>query len=131
VAVKIARRRLRMDGMFLFVTLFAGVGGFALVGSYADHQPIETFNQGNYALSHYTTKTSGSYLLGLNKQWSYCLNASAANATVMVVDSGAPKRFALVPSAEGESCFRTDADYSRATVVLPASLASATVLTVR
>lgn len=131
MVVKSARKRLQADGMFIFVTLFAAIGGFAVVGSFADHQPIETFNRGSYSLAQYASGAKNTYRLGLNKDLSYCFNASAGGVSVMIVGAAAPRRFELTPSSGGESCFRTDANYSRATVVLPAQLSSATTLTVR
>jgi len=124
---------MRRDSMYIFMTLFAGMGGLVLAGSYADHQPIETFNAGTYSLQKYATGAKNTFWLGLNSRLSYCVNATAApQETVLVaVDNASPQRFALVSGDQNQSCFRPSTNYSRVTVMLPSDLSAANMLTVR
>jgi Zn-dependent M16 (insulinase) family peptidase len=77
--------RIRVDGAYVSAALFAVLGSYTLLGSYADSKPIKTYEVGSYHLNEFVMKQPGTYKLGLKQGLHYCLSPATSSATVSSV----------------------------------------------
>jgi len=132
-AKKIGIQRVRVDGVYVFMALFALLGSYTLLGSYADTKPLKSYAAGNYQLSEFATKTPNVYKLSLKQGLHYCLSPVTVDAQhqyVLVVKQSA-ERFALTQQDTTNACFVTDKNYARVDIQLPSFVAVPVVLTVQ
>jgi hypothetical protein len=101
-------KRISLDGKYIFVTVFAGLGGLMLLGSYAFSQPIATFERGDYSLSSFSTGTIGEYKLGINQKLSYCITPLVLDSlaeVILITDSGR-QHITLTQTTADTACFK-------------------------
>lgn len=111
-------RRAKFDGAYIFATIFAGIGGLCLLGSYAASRPIDTYNLGNYQLSSYATTQPGVYKLGLNSKLNYCLSpmTSGYSTDIRLVGVGMVESITLNTATDDTVCFRSVSSYDKVEV---------------
>lgn len=99
-------RRARFDGIYIFASVFAALGAFWLIGSYAFSKPQPTTTTGLYNLSDYAVNgTSGVYEMSLAASKEYCFSGKSLPSAVIVNPSSvSPETYSLAIS-EKYSCF--------------------------
>lgn len=121
---KISRtKRLRFDGIYIFASVFAAIGAFWLVGSYAFSKPAMTNTPGTYQLSKYAVSgTQNTYNLSFSANRTYCFKGNTLpNAVIVGPASGNPQTYTLTMSGNS-ACFNPYKSYSSVDLqILPSS----------
>lgn len=131
---KLKLKRRKLDGAYIFASVFAVIGGFALLGTYAAHNSPPIFSQGTYSLSKYKTSEVNTYSFGIKKGMTYCFSSlSAANNAQIVVTNSRSVRdsFTLKQMTLDQACFMADKTYETASITLPQVVQAPATVTVQ
>ncbi len=107
-AVKI-RSRIRFDALYMVAALFAGIGGYSLLGSYADSKMPPTLKAGVYKLANY--EHDGHYQMDFKQGLHYCFspyNSSGTNPSA--TQAGQSFEIQLSQVDASTACFIPKAD---------------------
>jgi hypothetical protein len=126
-------QRVRFDGAYAFAAIFAVIGGYTLLGSYADSKPLKTFYPGTYTLNEYATKNTNEYRIGMSKTLSYCFSPYTVDAThpniLLTADKSVQLR--VVARAPDVGCVRVNSNYSKVTLRFPQGITLPRTVTVQ
>ena len=132
-AKRFGTQRIRVDGAYVSAALFAVLGSYTLLGSYADSKPVKTYEAGSYHLSEFATKQPNTYKLGLQQGLQYCLSPATSTNTVssvLVLDKTI-QRLSLSQKTADTACFTPTKSYSKIEVQLPVFSVQPTTLSVQ
>ncbi|MEK7594156.1 MAG: hypothetical protein AAB436_00775 [Patescibacteria group bacterium] len=123
---KLRLKHRRIDGAYIFASVFAVFGGLALLGTYAYHAPPSTFSQGIYSLSKFGTTETSTFSFGIKQGMTYCLSPIDQKAQILV--TAQDTRSQSLTSVADQACFVAAQTYEKATIqvvntqLLPTSL---------
>lgn len=125
-------KRARLDGIYIFASVFAAFGAFLLIGSYAFSKPAPTNVPGTYKLSKYAVSgTQNTYNLSLSNSRTYCFSGqSLPSALILNPSSSKPTSYALNVSVS-EACFNPDKSYDSVDIQIFSSSAKGLTIKVK
>ncbi|MEK7059274.1 MAG: hypothetical protein AAB971_00760 [Patescibacteria group bacterium] len=131
---KLNLKRRRFDAAYIFASVFAVFGGFALLGTYAAHNSPTTFSKGTYSLSQFATDEPNVFSFGIKQGMTYCFTSLAAGSNPQVTISngeGVTQSFVLTQVTSEQACFAPNITHQKVKAKLPQSNPAPTSLTVQ